>query len=192
MRFYREKKHSHSGLIIARSLIVMILGIDILKLTGRNQGRVFKFRRGCLHAMQLHYFETKLPNLKLKNRPKQLLGSLPVDISLPVLGVRIFSYNGTQYWNKKRRSITTIDASVVSLRRNDALCRVSCFYGAATLLIATFSITAFDSVVLLSVLNFIFSVITPNVITISVVVPWWVQPPSSLLVSTTISVLEIF
>jgi hypothetical protein len=89
VRFYREKNIFHSGLIIATSVIVMILGIDILKLTGRNQGRVFKFRRGCLHAMQLYYFETKLPNLKLKNRPKQLLGSLPVDISLPVLGVRI-------------------------------------------------------------------------------------------------------
>ena len=44
---------------------------------------VFKFRRGCLPAFQLYYFETKLPNLKLKTRPKQLLGSHPVDIALP-------------------------------------------------------------------------------------------------------------
>jgi len=36
--------------------------------------------------MQLHFFETKLPNLKLKTRPKQLLGSLPLVIALPVLG----------------------------------------------------------------------------------------------------------
>jgi hypothetical protein len=50
--------------------------MDKLKgLTGRNLDRVFKFRRGCLHALQLYYFETKLPNLKLKTQPKQLLGS---------------------------------------------------------------------------------------------------------------------
>jgi hypothetical protein len=59
--------------------------MDKLELTGRNQGRVFKFRRGCLHAIQLYYFETKLPNLKLKTRPKQLLGSLQVDIALPAV-----------------------------------------------------------------------------------------------------------
>jgi hypothetical protein len=57
--------------------------MDKLKLTGRNLGRVFKFRRGCLHSIQLYYFETKLPNLKLKTRAKQLLGALLVDITLP-------------------------------------------------------------------------------------------------------------
>jgi hypothetical protein len=40
-------------------------------------GRVFNFRSGCVHAIHFHYFETKLPNLKLKTCPKQLLGSLP-------------------------------------------------------------------------------------------------------------------
>jgi hypothetical protein len=34
--------------------------------------------------MQLSCFETKLPNLMLKTWPKQLLGSLPLDIALPV------------------------------------------------------------------------------------------------------------
>jgi hypothetical protein len=33
--------------------------------------------------MQLSCFETKLPNLMLKTRPKQLLGSLLLDIALP-------------------------------------------------------------------------------------------------------------
>jgi hypothetical protein len=33
--------------------------------------------------MQLSCFETKLPNLMLKTRPKQLLGSLPLDTALP-------------------------------------------------------------------------------------------------------------
>jgi hypothetical protein len=65
--------------------ITVSLIMDKLKLTGQNQGQVFKFRRGCLHAIQLYHFETKLPNLKLKTRPKQLLGSLPVDIALPGL-----------------------------------------------------------------------------------------------------------
>jgi len=37
--------------------------------------------------MQLTRFETKLPNLILKTQPKQLLGSLPLDIALPVLTV---------------------------------------------------------------------------------------------------------
>jgi hypothetical protein len=37
----------------------------------------------CVCAMQLSCFETKLPNLMLKTRPKQLLGSLPLDIALP-------------------------------------------------------------------------------------------------------------
>jgi hypothetical protein len=32
--------------------------------------------------MQLYFFETKLPNFKLKTRPKQLLGSLPLVIAL--------------------------------------------------------------------------------------------------------------
>ncbi len=59
--------------------------MDKLNLTGRNLGRVFEFRRGYLHAIQLYYFETKLPNLKLKTRPKQLLGSLQVDIALPAV-----------------------------------------------------------------------------------------------------------
>ncbi len=35
--------------------------------------------------MQLYFFETKLPNLKLKTRTKQLIGSLPLVISLPRL-----------------------------------------------------------------------------------------------------------
>jgi hypothetical protein len=37
----------------------------------------------CVCVMQLHCFETKLSNLILKTQPKQLLGSLPLDIALP-------------------------------------------------------------------------------------------------------------
>jgi hypothetical protein len=36
-----------------------------------------------MRAKVLPYFETKLANLMLKTQPKQLLGSLPLDIILP-------------------------------------------------------------------------------------------------------------
>ncbi len=39
---------------------------------------------GCVIANQLCCYEVKLPNLKLKLLPKQLLGSLPLDIVIPV------------------------------------------------------------------------------------------------------------
>jgi hypothetical protein len=42
---------------------------------------------GRFHAAHLWVFLLKLPNLKLKTWPKQLLGSLPLDIALPALYV---------------------------------------------------------------------------------------------------------
>ncbi len=57
--------------------------IDKLQLTGQNLGRVSNCRSGSVFAMQLSCFETKQPDLELKTRPKQLLGSLPLDIALP-------------------------------------------------------------------------------------------------------------
>ncbi len=36
---------------------------DKLKLTGQNLGRVYNFRRCCVYAMNVYYYETKLPNL---------------------------------------------------------------------------------------------------------------------------------
>jgi hypothetical protein len=65
--------------------MMIIVSMDKLQLTGRNLGRVFNSRRGCVRAMQLRCFETKLPNLLLKTRPKQLLASLPLDIALSVV-----------------------------------------------------------------------------------------------------------
>jgi hypothetical protein len=49
---------------------------------GQSPGRVFYSRSGRVHAKQLNCFETKLVNLKLKTRHKQLLGSIPLDIAL--------------------------------------------------------------------------------------------------------------
>ena len=52
-------------------------------MTGRALGRVFNFRSGCMHTMDLLPGVALKPNLELKTRPKQLLGSLQLDISLP-------------------------------------------------------------------------------------------------------------
>jgi len=64
----------------------MSVGMDKLKLTGRTLGRVFNFRRVCVYAMDLLSSVAIRPILELKTWPKQLLGSLPLDIALP--GVR--------------------------------------------------------------------------------------------------------
>jgi hypothetical protein len=59
--------------------------MDKLQLTGRALGRVFHFRGGCMHTMHLlPSFEIPL-NLELKTRPKQLLGSPSLVITLPGL-----------------------------------------------------------------------------------------------------------
>jgi hypothetical protein len=54
-------------------------------LTGQALGRVFNSRSGCMHNMHLLCRIAMQPNLELKTQPKQLLGSLPLDIVLPVL-----------------------------------------------------------------------------------------------------------
>jgi hypothetical protein len=46
-------------------------------------GQVFNFRSGHVHAATFLVLYVKLPNLKLKSQPKQLLGSLPLVIALP-------------------------------------------------------------------------------------------------------------
>jgi hypothetical protein len=51
-------------------------------------GRVFNFRSGCcMHTMHLLPGVAIKPNLELKTRPKQLLGSLPLVIALPIWSV---------------------------------------------------------------------------------------------------------
>ncbi len=57
--------------------------MDKLKLTGQTLGRVFNSRRVCMHAMHLQSNVAIRPNLHLKTRLRQLLGSLPLDIALP-------------------------------------------------------------------------------------------------------------
>jgi hypothetical protein len=57
--------------------------MDKLQLTGQNLGRVFNFRSGHLHAATFLVLSIKLPNIQLKTRPKQLLGSFLLVIVLP-------------------------------------------------------------------------------------------------------------
>jgi hypothetical protein len=57
--------------------------MEKLELTGQNLGRVFNFKCGHLHSAHLFCYMVKLRNLKLKTQPKQLLGSLPLDVALP-------------------------------------------------------------------------------------------------------------
>ncbi len=64
--------------------------MDKLQLTGQNLGRVSNCRSGSVFAMQLSCFETKRPNLELKTQPKQLLGSLPLDIAFPEETLLVF------------------------------------------------------------------------------------------------------
>ncbi len=56
--------------------------MDKLQLTGQNLARVFNSRIGRLYAAHSCSYRFKLPNLKLKTRPKQLSGYLPLDIAL--------------------------------------------------------------------------------------------------------------
>ncbi len=46
-----------------------------LQLTGQNLGRVISSRSGHVHGKLIRCHEVKQPSLKLKTRPKQLLGS---------------------------------------------------------------------------------------------------------------------
>jgi len=57
-------------------------------------GRVFNFRSGCMHTVHLLPSVAIQPNLESKTRPKQLLGSLLLDIALPVKtqGVYFFTF----------------------------------------------------------------------------------------------------
>jgi hypothetical protein len=60
-----------------------------LKLTGQNLGLVFIYRSGRMLTTRLLPSLPKLPGLKLKTRPKQLLGSLPLAFSLTKTAYRL-------------------------------------------------------------------------------------------------------
>jgi hypothetical protein len=78
--------HSVTGLQPFRQIM------DKPQLTGHNLGRVFNFRNGCVRATHFLRYRVKLLNLKLKTWPKQLLGCLPLDITLPRLMLIYYSF----------------------------------------------------------------------------------------------------
>jgi hypothetical protein len=57
-----------------------------IKLPGPTLAQVFNSSLGCVCIGHSIAYITKRPNLKLKTRPKQLLGSLPLAIALPCGG----------------------------------------------------------------------------------------------------------
>ncbi len=65
------------------------IAMDKLQLTGQNLDQVSNFRSDRVHAVHLLFNGVKLPNFKLKTRPKQLLGYIPLPIAL--LGIAYFS-----------------------------------------------------------------------------------------------------
>jgi hypothetical protein len=62
----------------------VVFTMDKLQLRGQNLGRVYSSKSDCMSAMHLFCYEAKQLNLKLKTRPKQLLGSLLLAFALPV------------------------------------------------------------------------------------------------------------
>ncbi len=58
------------------------LNMDKLQLTRQNLCRVFNFKSAWEHPTRFCCYESKWPNLKLKTRPKQLSGSLPLHNTL--------------------------------------------------------------------------------------------------------------
>ncbi len=69
---------------------------DTIQLTGWKQGQVFNSKSGCTCAMHLCCYEAKRPNLKLKTRPKRLLGYLPLAFELPAEPGQSFR----RFWGK--------------------------------------------------------------------------------------------
>jgi hypothetical protein len=61
------------------------VSMDKLHLTGQNLGRVFNSRSGREYAIHSCCYWARLHDLNLETRPKQLLGSLPLDIALPAV-----------------------------------------------------------------------------------------------------------
>jgi hypothetical protein len=75
-------------------------------------GQVFNFRSGCMHTMHLLPSVAMQPNLKLKTRPKQLLGSLPLVIVLSAENDQhIFNILNLLVWAKKpfKKSLSNLN-----------------------------------------------------------------------------------
>jgi hypothetical protein len=84
--------------------------MEKLQPTGQNLGQVFNCRTGNLHAAHLWCYQVKLPNLKLKTWPIQLVGSLLLDIVLPRLAYQVATVIGRKL--TKKSLILSVDATI--------------------------------------------------------------------------------
>ncbi len=81
--------------------------MDKLWLLGLNLGRVFSSRSGCMRAMHLLNSGTSLPNLGLKTRTKQFIGSLLLAFLLP---------NNTDSWSNVYRDRLALQPCLLLVR----------------------------------------------------------------------------
>ncbi len=75
-------------IVMLYALLVLglaLLSLDNHKLTGWNLSSVFNSRHGRAFAPHTSFATEKLPNLKMKTRPKQFLSSLLLAFALPEL-----------------------------------------------------------------------------------------------------------
>jgi hypothetical protein len=86
----QNKTKKKKSLSVEATYPNMYLYMDKLLLKGQNLSRVLNSKKRPWHAKQLHFSETEQTNLELKTQPKQLLGSLPLDIALPDLYNKTF------------------------------------------------------------------------------------------------------
>jgi hypothetical protein len=68
---------------IPRSMSMAIVIAKSWTTLGQELGQVFNSKRSCMRGMHFCCCEAKQPNLNLKTKLKQLLGSLPLAFALP-------------------------------------------------------------------------------------------------------------
>jgi hypothetical protein len=83
LKRFKPRAFYQQSSAIATLLCLPFCYVQTLAVKGQNLGRVFNSRLGHACVCCAIAYITKQPNLKLKTRPKQLLGSLPLTFTLP-------------------------------------------------------------------------------------------------------------
>ncbi len=97
-----------------RSIKNQTLCMDKLKLAGWNLGRVFHCRLGRTWIGHAIVHIIKQPTLKLKTRPKRLLGSLPLAFALPLSALESVMQCSTNYTTLAERNWTKCFSNIFS------------------------------------------------------------------------------
>ncbi len=90
-----------SGVDLYKNSFSSLLTMDKLQLMGLNPGRVFNSRSDWKFVMHFFCSEAKQPNLKMKTRPKQLLGSLPSFRAPRIDAITTMLHNFFSWWRTK-------------------------------------------------------------------------------------------